>query len=83
MTLWLTGAIGLVPCLAIACWVAATVDVASRLVAVEFATSIGIIVLVMMSFAFEAPSAIDLPLALALLTLPGTLVFAHCLERWL
>jgi multisubunit Na+/H+ antiporter MnhF subunit len=36
-----------------------------------------------MTFAFDQGSFIDLPLALALLALPGTLAMALFLERWL
>ena len=36
-----------------------------------------------MTFAFDQSSFIDLALTLALLTLPGTLVMALFLERWL
>jgi multisubunit Na+/H+ antiporter MnhF subunit len=35
------------------------------------------------SFASHQPSIIDLSLALGLLSLPGSLLLAHFLERWL
>ena len=40
-------------------------------------------VLVAMTFAFDQPSFMDLPLAMALLALPGSLLIAMFLERWL
>jgi multisubunit Na+/H+ antiporter MnhF subunit len=83
MSAWLAAVIALFPPLAAAVAVALSGDTASRLAAVEFAASIGLLVLVLMSFAFDQPSYIDLPLTLALLSLPGTLVFAHFVERWL
>jgi multisubunit Na+/H+ antiporter MnhF subunit len=36
-----------------------------------------------MTFAFDQPALIDLALALALLSLPGTLLLSLFLERWL
>jgi multisubunit Na+/H+ antiporter MnhF subunit len=41
------------------------------------------LILVLMTFAFDQSSFIDLPLALALLALPGTLAMTLFLERWL
>ena len=56
---------------------------AGRLVAVQLATAIATLVLVLMCFAFDQPAFADLPLALALLAPPGTLVMTLFLERWL
>jgi multicomponent Na+:H+ antiporter subunit F len=39
--------------------------------------------LAMLSFAFGQASSTDLALTVALLSLPGTLVFALFVERWL
>jgi multicomponent Na+:H+ antiporter subunit F len=41
------------------------------------------LLLMALSFAFDQPSSFDLALALALLGLPGTLLFAVFTERWL
>jgi len=41
------------------------------------------VLLALATFAFDQSSFIDIALCLALLTLPGTLVLALFLERWL
>ena len=42
-----------------------------------------VLTLAAMDYAFDQPAAIDIALSLALLSLPGTLVFAVFQERWL
>ncbi len=54
-----------------------------RLAAVQLASTMAVLVLVAMDFAFNQPAAIDIALSLSLLSLPGTLVFALFQERWL
>jgi multisubunit Na+/H+ antiporter MnhF subunit len=54
-----------------------------RLVAVQVGTNVTILILVLCSFAFDQDSMIDLPLTLAALSLPGTLMFSFFIERWL
>jgi multicomponent Na+:H+ antiporter subunit F len=56
---------------------------ASRLVALQLASSLACMALISMTFAFDEAAFIDLPLALALLSLPGMLIIAVFLERWL
>jgi multisubunit Na+/H+ antiporter MnhF subunit len=56
---------------------------AQRMVATQMASAIGILLSIGLSFATDQPSAIDLALALALLTFPATLLFALFQERWL
>jgi len=56
---------------------------AGRLPAVSLAASLAVLLLLMLSFAIDQPSSIDLALTLALLSLPGTLIFALFEERWL
>jgi multisubunit Na+/H+ antiporter MnhF subunit len=75
--------LALVPALAIPVIAPFRGEVAGRLVAVQLATSLTTMILVLMTFAFDQSSFVDLPLALALLALPGTLVMALFLERWL
>jgi multicomponent Na+:H+ antiporter subunit F len=41
------------------------------------------LLLVLASFAFDQDSLIDLPLTLVVLSLPGTLMYALFIERWL
>jgi multicomponent Na+:H+ antiporter subunit F len=81
--LWLAAALALLPPLGLAVVAAARGALAVRLVAVQLATSVAVLLLVMMSFTLDQPAVIDLALVLAVLTLPGTLLFAVFQERWL
>lgn len=83
MTPWMVATLALLPAFAVPVAMACRGTVAARLVAVQLATSLATLILVLMTFAFDQSSFIDLPLALALLTVPGTLVMALFLERWL
>jgi multisubunit Na+/H+ antiporter MnhF subunit len=83
MTPWMLAVLALLPALAIPVIAACRGGVAGRLVAVQLATSLTAMILVLMTFAFDQSSFVDLPLALALLALPGTLVMVLFLERWL
>ena len=83
MSPWLAALIALLPPLAVALWVGLRAGTADRLVALELAATLTVLIMVLMSFAFDQPSFIDLPLTISFLSLPGTLVFAHFLERWL
>jgi len=80
---WLIAAVAMLPPLAIPLWVAARGDLASRLAAVQLGSIVTGLILVLMSFAFDQTSLIDLPLTLVFLALPGTLMLALFLERWL
>jgi multicomponent Na+:H+ antiporter subunit F len=81
---WLLASLALLPALGVpvfkACQGRST---ATRLVAVQLATSLTTLILILMTFAFDQSSFIDLPLTLVLLTLPGTLAMTLFLERWL
>jgi multicomponent Na+:H+ antiporter subunit F len=83
MTAWLAAAIALLPPLALAAVFCARGTLGRRLAAVQFAGSLGVIELTAATFVFSQPSSIELPLTLALLTLPATLLFAVFMERWL
>jgi multisubunit Na+/H+ antiporter MnhF subunit len=80
---WLLASLGLLPPLLVAVIGAGWGPIHLRLIAVELATSLALILLIALSFAFDQSSSIDLALTLALLTLPGTLVLALFQERWL
>ncbi|HEX4041178.1 MAG TPA: monovalent cation/H+ antiporter complex subunit F [Xanthobacteraceae bacterium] len=80
---WLVTALALLPPLLLTAIAAGRTTVRYRLVAVEMATSLTIIMLIVLSFAFDQASSIDLALTVALLTLPGTLLLAQFEERWL
>ncbi len=83
MTAWLLTALGLLPPFGLVVLCACRGGAVSRLVAWQLASSLAALVLVAMTFAFDQPTFIDLPLAMALLALPGGLLIAMFLERWL
>ena len=83
MSLWLVAALALLPPLALAVVAAGRGTAMTRLVALQLATSLTTLLLVLFSFLFDQSSSIDLALTFALLTLPGTLVLAVFEERWL
>lgn len=83
MNPYLIAVLALLPAFAIPLWGACRSATGSRLVAVQLAAAVAAPILVLMTFAFDQSSFIDLPLSLALLSLPGTLVLALFLERWL
>lgn len=83
MNAWLLGAsvllAGLVPC-GIASFRGDTME---RLVGLEMASMVVTLLLVMLAEGIGQVNFYDLPLALALLSFGGGLVFARFLERWL
>ena len=83
MTVWLAGVLLLVPALAVPTYVAARGDTCSRLAAVQLASALAATILALMSFAFDQSSSVDLALSLALLSIPGTYLYALFVERWL
>jgi multisubunit Na+/H+ antiporter MnhF subunit len=62
---------------------AAIGEMPNRLVALEFATAICLFMLMVLSVGYDQPSFIDLSLTLVFLSFPGTVAYAHFLERWL
>jgi multicomponent Na+:H+ antiporter subunit F len=80
---WLVAAVLLLPPLLVAVLAAARGPIHVRLIAVELATSLAIVLLIVLSFAFDQASSIDLALTLAVLTMPGTMLLALFQERWL
>jgi multicomponent Na+:H+ antiporter subunit F len=83
VTIWLWTAIALIAAMFVPIVMACRGRMAERLVAVQMATTLATIALIIMSFAFDAPALMDLPLSLILLGIPGTLLFAVALERWI
>ena len=83
MNIWLfaTGALllALLPC-ALIVFRAAPLD---RLIALELAGTITTLLVVTLAQGLGRPSIFDLALALALLSVPGTLVYTYFLERWI
>lgn len=82
-TSWAVASIGLMPPLLATIIACGTRAIDQRLIAVEVATTLAILLMIVLSFAFDQTSSIDAALTLALLTLPGTLLFALFTERWL
>jgi multisubunit Na+/H+ antiporter MnhF subunit len=83
VTIWMLAVIALLPALAIAVLGALRGPAMPRLVAVQLATSLAALILVLMTFAFDQSAFMDLPLGLVLLSFPGTLLFTLFMERWL
>jgi multisubunit Na+/H+ antiporter MnhF subunit len=83
MTLWLWTVIVVVAALPVSTVMACRGRMAERLVAVQMVAGLTVMALVIMSFAFDSPMLMDLPLALILLAVPGTLVIAAALDRWI
>lgn len=83
VTAWLLALLALLPPFAAALVQAWRGPVGQRFVAVQLAGSVGIVAMAMMSFAFDQASSIDLTVALGVLTLPASLLYALFLERWL
>lgn len=83
MTPWMLALLALIPAVAIPVGMALHGATAHRLVAVQLAQALATLVLLLMTFVFDQSSFVDLGLTLALMSLPGTLMMAIFLERWL
>ncbi len=83
MTAAAIATLALVPPFAAACLRTLSGSFPTRLAAFALASSIGVSVLALMTWTFDQPSFADLALCLALMTVPGTILFALVLERWL
>ena len=83
MSPWLIAAavllVGFLPCL----WVGVRGHTPDRLVAVQLATILATLIVLAIAAAEQRSYFADISLTLVLLSFPGTLVFAHFLERWL
>lgn len=83
LNVWLLGAailiLGLVPCAA----VILKGNLADGLAALQLAGTLTIMAALLLAAGFRPPSTADIPLALAVLSFPSGLLFAHFLERWL
>jgi multicomponent Na+:H+ antiporter subunit F len=83
MTVWLIAAMAVLACyvpIGIVCLRGEAID---RLVALEAANALTIVMLSLIAEALKRQFLFDLPLALALLSFAGGLVFARFLERWM
>ena len=80
---WLVALVALLPPLAASLVLAWRGPVAGRFVAIQLAGSVTLLILAIMSFAFDQASSIDLAVTFGVLTLPASLLYAVVLERWL
>ncbi len=82
MDIWLVAAgflmIGLIPCGI----VIASAPLMDRLVALEMAGVISVLIIMLLAQSYRQPSFHDLALTLSLLSLPAGLVFVFFFERW-
>lgn len=83
MNMWFLATGILLLALLLCAAVAFRAEVLDRLVAVELAGTITTLLIVTLAQGLGRPMLYDAALALALLSLPGTLVYTHFLERWL
>ena len=83
MNPWLSAAIALLPALIPGGIVLVRGDDLDRLVALELAGALTVLILVLLAQGFARSSFYDLALTLALLSFPAGLAFARILERWL
>ena len=58
-------------------------DTVRRLIALQFFTALASTQLVLLSIVFVTEEFADLGVTLALLSIGGTLAYAHFLDRWL
>ena len=83
MTVWMAATLALLPALLVPVCLACRGPLGARLAAVQLTTTMTTLILALMTFAFDQPAFMDLPLTVALLAAPGGLVMALFVERWL
>lgn len=83
MNAWTAASLALLPIFILAVIMAGRGAVGRRLIAVEMATALAVLLLVAFDFVFDQASSINLAMTLVLLALPGTLVLVLFQERWL
>ena len=83
MNMWQMAALALVLTIIPAAAVMAGARAMDRLVALEFATTAAVLALMLIAESIKRPSFLDIPLTLALLSYPASLLFAHFYEHWL
>ncbi len=84
MSIWLAADIVLLLCLAPCAWlILRSGDLSDWVVALQMSGLIVVLVLLILAQAMSRPSFYDLALALAFLSFPAGLMFAHFIQRWL
>lgn len=83
MSVWTLAILLLIPPLAVPLAGALRDNANQRLVAMQLAGSLTALILVLMTFATDQSSFVDLGLCLTLLSVPGTFLLTMFMERWL
>jgi multicomponent Na+:H+ antiporter subunit F len=83
MNLWDWAILGLLPPLALGAVLTWRGRPGQRFAAYQLATTVAVTLLTLLTFATDQSSVTDLALTLVLLNLPGTLLMAVFLERWI
>lgn len=79
MTMWLAACIVLIVLLFPALWVGSRGDAVNRLVGVELATAVAVMLLLAFSHVMLSGSYLIVPLVLAVVSVAGTLVYTRLL----
>ncbi|MHB2206924.1 monovalent cation/H+ antiporter complex subunit F [Methylobacterium sp. CM6257] len=83
MSIWTVATLALLPPLALSAVLAWRGRPGQRFAAYQVAGSVTVLILTLLSFATDQSSTTDLALTLVLLNLPGTMLLAVFLERWI
>jgi multisubunit Na+/H+ antiporter MnhF subunit len=83
MNYWYLAALGLLLAIIPSAVAISRGELMDRLVALEFATTLGVLALLLIAEGMHRPSFFDFSLTLALLSYPASLLFTHFFERWL
>jgi multisubunit Na+/H+ antiporter MnhF subunit len=83
MNLWLIAAMALLLAFAPCVWIWARAQTMEQFVAMQMAGVLTPLILFLLAQGFGQPTFADLSIAVALLSFPAGLLFAHFFERWL
>ncbi|MGC5780939.1 monovalent cation/H+ antiporter complex subunit F [Methylobacterium sp. NFXW15] len=83
MSVWILAILALMPPLVLSTALTWRGRPGQRLAAYQLATTIGVTILTLLTFATDQASVIDLALTAVLLALPGTLLISVFMERWI
>jgi multicomponent Na+:H+ antiporter subunit F len=83
VTIWTAAILALMPPFTLAVMLAWRGSPSQRFAAYQFAGTVTVLILTLMAFATDQASITDLALTLVLLSLPGTMLLAVFLERWI
>ncbi len=83
LNMWILAAAGLLLALVACLVVILRGSMASGLAAFQLAGTVTILAVLLLAVGFHHAIVADIPLALAVLAFPSSILFAHFLERWL